>query len=646
MRQLWNAFVLLLTFLPFYTLGQGFSALDSIAVEALIDSSRSIVNVEPDRAMEIAKVAEYQAHMAGYTLGVLRTWNLQGDILSNKGGLVESEKIYQKCLILADSLGRPMAVGAFLDKLGSSHRLLGNYPESLRYHEQAMSIFDSLGNKEGISVCLNNMAIINKYMGEVDIAMGQYRKAGAIAAASGNDLRMSTFHANIGILYMDLGNLDSAEFHLRQVLEIARENGYVAREAEGLSQLGSVLNRRGKPKEALELFNEAQEIARYTNNNFLLASLLVKEGSAFLKLEKPVLAKAKLEAAIQSAKKLGSLEIQKTSLRLLHLAEAKLGNHEKALGIFKEAVSIEDSLLGVSMKEKVAQIREQYSAERKERKLTEMSLELEREVRERQSQDLELAKTQSRIWLLVAIAAVLGLVTVFALSRYINDRRRNKMLQEKQELTAKALAEKEVLLGEINHRVKNNLQVIYNMLDMQSRSLGDVQAKSILADSMNRVSSMALIHQELYRDGNVEGVAMQDYLTRLVEHVQDSFGGDGESVAIKMDVEKMLLDLESTIPMGMLINELVTNSFKHAFPEGRKGEIRLGLEEKEGELLLEVADNGVGSLSAESEKGGFGKRLVRSLARQLRAEIVERSSPGMTTLLKIKKYKRLDHAED
>ena len=635
--------ICLMVFLP--VKGEGFSVADSMAVEALIDSARTYKNTDPDRAMAFASDAEAMARKTGYTLGVLRANNQKGGILSDSGEWVESEKYYQKCLRLADSMGRDMAVAVFLDNLGSTNRLLGNYPDAIVYHERALFIFDTLGNEEGISVCLNNMAIINKYMGERELAMEQYREAGRIAAKSGSEFRMSTFYSNVGILHMDIGNLDSAEYYQRKVLDIAERNGLKMREATGLSLLGSVLNRQDKPREALETFRKSSEIASALNNRFLLASNYVKEGNSYLILNQPRRAKERLKAAISLSDEIGSIEIRKSSILLLHRVEALLGNHEEALRLYKQGAAIGDSLTGASTKEKVARIREQYNAERKERELAQVSLELEREVRERQAGELELAETRSRIWLLVAVAALLALVAVFALGRYFNNRRYTRMLQEKQALTAKALAEKEVLIGEVHHRVKNNLQVIYNMLDMQSRSLEDQQAKAVLAESMNRVSSMALIHRELYRDGNVEGVQMRDYLARLAEHLRDSFGVGSEQVKMRMEVEAMLLDLDSSIPMGMLINELVTNAFKHAFPEGRSGEIGVELRETGGELVLEVADDGVGGV-AEKGGGSFGKRLVRSLARQLRAEIVERSGPGTTTILKITKYKRLDHAED
>lgn len=642
MRKLIPLLLLGALFLANACFASPFSTADSLAVEALVDSAEKYQQTLPDKALEFAEEAERMSIRSGYRLGKLRALNQMADVWMNGGQLGQAEDMLLRCLALADSLGRQTAVAALQDKLGTLNRKLGNYPEALAYHQRAKLVFDSLQNVNGTAVCLNNMAIISKYMGDLDGAMAQYREAAEICKASGAPLRLTAMESNMAQLFMDQNEMDSAEHYIRKVLDTTRARRFVDREAEALNILGGVLQKRGDLQAALEAFAASRAIAEQRNNRFLLTGLRVREGDVLFKLGRRGEARRALEEGRDMARQLGAPEIQKTALHLLYRLSEEEGRYREALGHFKLARTLQDSLVGAETQREVALIREQYAFERKERELAELNLQLEREVLARQAQALDLAESRSRIWLLVAVAAVLGLVAVFGLGRYVNGRRRARLLEEKQAVTAQALEEKELLLGEIHHRVKNNLQVIYNMLDLQARGLEDGAARAALAESMNRVGSMALIHQELYREGNVEAVKMPDYLRRLAAHVRASFGGEDSGVECRVEVEDMLLDLNSAIPMGMLVNELLANAFKHAFGTSPGGRILLSLREEGASLLLEVADNGRGRAGAIDAEG-FGTRLLRSLARQLRAEIVEHSGEGLRVLLKINKYKRLDN---
>lgn len=164
-----------------------------------------------------------------------------------------------------------------------------------------------------------------------------------------------------------------------------------------------------------------------------------------------------------------------------------------------------------------------------------------------------------------------------------------------QEQIKASLQEKEILLKEIHHRVKNNLQVISSLLRLQADAAGEYPHTDLFRESRNRIQSMALIHEALYRSGRLSQVDFAEYLRRVLDRLWRSYGVDRKEIVLTIDVEAVSLDLEEAIPCGLIINELISNSLKYAFPSGGKGEIRVHLHSvDEDELLLIVGDNGVG----------------------------------------------------
>jgi two-component sensor histidine kinase/CheY-like chemotaxis protein len=158
-----------------------------------------------------------------------------------------------------------------------------------------------------------------------------------------------------------------------------------------------------------------------------------------------------------------------------------------------------------------------------------------------------------------------------------------------------ALKEKEVLLKEIHHRVKNNLQVISSLLKLQSRNIKDEGVLEIFKESQNRVRSMSLIHEKLYRSKDFTNIDFNGYIQDLVGGLFLSYTADTGKIVLKKDVEDISLGVETAIPCGLIINELVSNALKHAFPDGREGEIKIALHSSdENKIQLTISDNGIG----------------------------------------------------
>lgn len=195
-----------------------------------------------------------------------------------------------------------------------------------------------------------------------------------------------------------------------------------------------------------------------------------------------------------------------------------------------------------------------------------------------------------------------------------------------------ALREKTVLLNEVHHRVKNNLQVITSLLNLQADHAADANLRAILTESCGRVKAMALTHQLLYERKDFSRIDLGDYLQRLVQSIRATYRATGGRLGLQLVLpqDRVHLDLERAIPCGLLVNELVTNSFKHAFPGERRGEIAISLEQDSaGQICFSVADNGIG-LPPEAvlaQGSSLGLQLVPLFVDQLHGTLsIERES--------------------
>ncbi|MDA0709365.1 MAG: PAS domain S-box protein [bacterium] len=212
--------------------------------------------------------------------------------------------------------------------------------------------------------------------------------------------------------------------------------------------------------------------------------------------------------------------------------------------------------------------------------------------------------------------------------------------QEAESVIRTSLREKEVLLKEIHHRVKNNLQIISSLLNLQSGYIDDPRTLEMFKESQSRIQSMALIHEKLYQSEDLARVDFAEYVESLVSYLMRSYSAG--RVSISVDVAPVFLSLDTSIPCGLIISELVTNSFKYAFPEGRAGEISVRLKQTEPEYYdLQVGDTGIGFPEELDfrDTASLGLQLVTTLVNQLDGEIELDRSAGTVFHIRFRVHK-------
>jgi PAS domain S-box-containing protein len=226
------------------------------------------------------------------------------------------------------------------------------------------------------------------------------------------------------------------------------------------------------------------------------------------------------------------------------------------------------------------------------------------------------------------------------LERELTERKRAE-----EQVTA-SLREKEVLLKEVHHRVKNNMQVISSLLSLQARHIQDQQILETLQESRQRIRSMALVHEQLYQSEDLARVAFAKYIQSLANHLFYSYRLDPDLITLNVDAEDILLSIDTAVPTGLLLNELISNALKHAFTDGRAGEVSVELHsDPRGQLTLIVSDDGVGfpeDLDFRSTRS-LGMQLINTLVAQLEGTVVLERDGGTTFKVAFAELESVEH---
>jgi two-component sensor histidine kinase len=337
-----------------------------------------------------------------------------------------------------------------------------------------------------------------------------------------------------------------------------------------------------------------------------------------------------LEESLDSAKNNNYRSYEEQALKYLSEIYAEQNQPTKALQYFEDYKSVSDKIWMDQLAAKTDELQIQYATAEREAQIANLDT-------DNKLKDLKLAQA-SRIRLgLVLGIILLGIIATLIWRNSIIRKRSNADLRQKNKIIEDNLHEKEILLREIHHRVKNNLQIISSLLSLQSRNVDDSAVKDAMKAGQNRVHSMALIHQNLYQEGDLIGVNTKDYITKLTTSLWHSYNIEEERIALITDIDPLRLDVDIMIPMGLILNELISNALKYAFVDGRPGSVHISLQAENDNLKLIVKDDGPGfeQLAPEKTKKSMGMKLIHAFTQKLRGQLEINSSTGTEVVLRI-----------
>ena len=435
--------------------------------------------------------------------------------------------------------------------------------------------------------------------------------------ACNDSLHIARIYLYNGILNYNLQQFDSSAMSFVKASEVFKAMKDTIRYANAVVKVGNVLEGQEKYREANVYYLQYYEFAKKQSKLTPLRDANIYLAGNYLYLKEPRKALVHALEARRLSEQLESKFEYSVTLEYEASAYNLMGQHEKAYEYMRRyAHYYRDTMLNAEKVEQMEALRTQYETAQKE---TQIEL-----------QAAQLTAQQRTIWgtgTVLAIALLAGGL-LFRLTRQL--RKRN--------------TEKEFLIKEIHHRVKNNLQVLSSLLHLQSRQITDETALDAVREGQNRVDAMGLIHQKLYMGNNLAGVEMKDYLHDLGDTLVDSFGKEAQ-VTIHYQLDPMHLDVDTAIPLGLIINELLTNSLKYAFPTGTKGDITLALwKEDPNKLCLKVSDNGKGTLAEVTPRTStsFGSNLVQILSKKLKGKPeITANENGYATFIRFESIKQI-----
>jgi two-component sensor histidine kinase len=330
------------------------------------------------------------------------------------------------------------------------------------------------------------------------------------------------------------------------------------------------------------------------------------------------------------------------------------GDYLSAIHHFQRFKTVSDSVEKLSNAKQVDALQVQYDTEKKDQEITFKNKNILLLTQQTHLQEKALkSQKQARIML---YGSILLLIILLALgyNRYQLKQRAARELSEQQrqiqsqnKSLRELVTEREWLLKEVHHRVKNNLQIVISLLNSQSSYLNDEAALSVIRESQHRMQSISLIHQKLYQDDNLSGIDMHCYIHELLNYLQDCFSTNGY-IAFLTDVDKFTLDVSQAVPLGLILNEGITNAIKYAFIGRENGLITIKLKQEQEQLHLTIADNGIGVSEDFNVDGlsSMGMNLMKGLSRQLGASFDLKNQDGLCIELIWKKTKMLTDLQE
>ncbi len=581
---------------------------DAQRLEILSQLTDLAFGVDFTKALGYAKRGVALAEKSGDKDWQPKFHEMEGRMHANLGQLDSASLFFGKAMKGYEAVGNKKGKATTLFKIGWVHNRKGEFEPAMKSNMEALRIMEELGDQEGIANALGRISDALYRQGNATEALDYAKQGIAICQKNGLKQQETSVLQNAAYASMALGEYEQSIAYSNQALELVRSLGMgQSILADNYNARGNAFKKSGKYPAALADYKACLDIsakANYTSGIFASTANL---GEVNLRMGNYAAALPYQLKAIQMQEENGDLANLTENYGHASTIYEHLGDYKSALLYERKARHMRDSTASIESDATISELRTQYETEKKEATIA--------------AQTAKLSQQRTVQWLSIGIAALLGL---FAFSFYKNGAARKKA----NELLTLKNAENELLLKEIHHRVKNNLEVVSSLLALQSAQVDDPNVKDAMQEGQNRVQSIGIVHQKLYQGENLAAVEMKDYFVNLSDSILDSFGAD-DRVTIECAMNQLELDIDTAVPLGLIVNELLTNALKYAFPDGRKGNIEIKLEKKdESTLRLRIADNGVGKSGNVVHGTGFGGQLVSLLTRQLNGELKEEVKGG------------------
>lgn len=589
---------------------------DTNKVILLYDLSREFFNNDISRAEKYSNRALFLSEKLGYKKGIALSYNNLGIINYYKAIYSVAMSYHDRSLELMAEIGDRKGMAGSHNNKGAVYTQQGDYSLAIEEYLSSLRILEEIGDMQGVGRSYNNIGLVYYLQGNYPEAKGYYARALKILEGTKDENLIADILNNMGIIAFEDGAYDeSLDYHMRS-LNNRERTGNQRGTASSYTNIGDVYAAQEAFAKALEFQKKAYDIQNELGDKAGMLSSLRGIGTVLSLTNKNEEALKYMKEVLELATEIGAKKELRDTYNDISNIYNRMGEYKRALTYKDHYAQLKDTLFSEQTSEIATNLEAKFESEKK-------SKEIEILKRENEIQELQLGRNRILI-ISFTIGLVLALISVVIYARVNRERKKAlELLQRQNESIKRQKDEKEVLLKEIHHRVKNNLQVINSLIRLQCAFTDDKVALELFDECQNRIISMALIHEKMYEAHDLSNINLREYVNELSGNLLRSYRLN-QRIELQIEVASMKLSLDTLVPLGLLLNEMISNSLKHAFKGREEGLITVQLGKNEQGLFeLIVGDNGVGLPKDFSFKSAntLGMELIDTLTSQLDGKI-------------------------
>jgi len=665
---------------------------DTSTVNSLIRYSTGLLRKNPDSAIYFLNNTLTQSIALNYEKGIGESYEFLGVANFYKFRYDTAKAYHHKAYTIFEKAGNKNLMALVLYSLSYDYSLTHELHKALGYAEKARVLYEETGNYISLYDCIEGLAYLHKQLHNSETVDSLMKEMVHVAEKTGNNKKIANSYYNLGSYYIDQAYLNLAIEAFYKALNIAEESGDSVEIANAMGSVGLANLYLQEYRKAIDYYLSQELILKRQNNLYELSITYTNLGEAFNSLKEFETGLAyhlkalnlrqnmnfklaisnslhnvaytyylmndstdlalsyvrrslaidheienypgfsrnymlmgnleiqkkdypaginHLEESLKLAKKYGETNVMLETSGMLSTLYADRNEFEKAFRNLIINTTLSDSIVSGRNVKKITQLEMQHAFDKKQNVLELNHLQ--------ETMQFETTLRRNRIMIVFSLVVVtlIGITGIVIYKSYLKSRKADK--------------EKEALLREIHHRVKNNLMVISSLLNLQSGTITDDHTKSAVKESQSRVKSMALIHQLLYQSDKFARIDFHKYLEQLMASLQSTYCSPDFEISYYVKADDLNIDIDTAIPLGLITNELATNAYKYAFADSRKGSIQIDFFRTPDHMCrLRIADNGKGLPEGfdPDSSSTLGLKLVRILTKQIKAKLNYTSGAG------------------
>ena len=573
--------------------------------------------------------------------GIAELYGDLGNLKNKLGQTREALNLYNKGLDTARKHDVIVEQARANINIGKIHENQGNYKLGLATFQEALSICNKNNFGGFKSSIYEHLGDINVSIKEFETADKHYKKALEFSERFKNFNRMIQSLNKLGKLNQELNQLDSALNYYNKALTIASDNNIPVLEAKVRTNLANVNLQLKKYKQAATQINTSINLYNtYKVKEDLDVAFLVA-AQVYDGLNQRNQSKYHYQKAYELARQTKNINTLKNASKGLAMAFETEGNQEKSIKYYKEYIQYSNQERDEDGIKEIIRLKIQDDYRQKTiadsiSKINEIKL-LEAE------HDKKEAQSNLKTYIAFSGIGILSLGLIFVGYSFIQKRKSATILTKKNKIISQALSDNEILLKEVHHRVKNNMQVVSSILQLKAKNTDDELAKMALLDSQKRIHSMQMAHQKMYQKGNYKQIDIIEYYKDILNLLLNPIKGPHD--IFKINGESLWIDVEQAQALGFIIHELITNSIKYAWDQTQPKRVEIDMLKSDNSIEFQYSDNGKG-MPADfdiSTTKSFGMKLIHSIAtRQLLGTIELKNKNGFNVKLKFNERQQED----